>query len=409
MHTVTGGQAAQPQTTSAAIKPTAMLVLGSDYRALAAVRSIGRHGIPVHVVASGDDRLAAVSRYARARVAWPNDDSSRLELLERLAGAEGEKWALLPSADESAAFVSRNHERLAQLFALTTPPWEIFRLAYDKRASYELAQSVGVDCPATFYPRDRSEVEQLELEYPLILKPAAKPELNRLTIAKAWRIDNREELLERYDEACDLMAPDLLMIQELVRGGGSTQLSYAALVDSGEVLHSLVAQRTRQYPADFGRASTFVETIEDPGLAEPSRRLIEAMAYSGLIELEYKVDEESGRRLLLDMNPRVWGWQGLCARAGVDFVWLLWRRLQGEEVPPAQAEPGVRWVRLSTDLPTSVAEIAHGRLSLSGYLKSLLSPHDSAIFARDDVKPALFELPMLLGTLIRRLVSRQGV
>ena len=44
--------------------------------------------------------------------------------------------------------------------------------------------------------------------------------------------------------------------------GDDTQLVCAALVESGEVLHSLVARRTRHYPADLGRASTFVETIE---------------------------------------------------------------------------------------------------------------------------------------------------
>ena len=409
MNTATGAQAGGAQATSAALKPTAALVLGSDYRALAAVRSLGRRGVPVHVIASGNDRLASFSRYTRATFHWPDGERDRLELLERLARADGETWMLLPSHDELAAFVSQHHQRLAQLFALTTPPWEIFRLTYDKRGTYELAQSVGVDCPATFYPRNRSEVEQLELTFPVILKPAAKPEDNLLTLAKAWRLDDRDELLRRYDEACAFMSPDLLMIQELIPGGGTAQLSYAALAESGEVLHSLVARRTRQYPADFGRASTFVETIEDPGLEEPSRRVLEAARFSGLVELEYKIDEQSGRTLLLDMNPRVWGWQSLCTRAGVDFPWLLWLHLRDEDVPRAEATPGVRWVRLSTDLPTAIAEIVRRRLSLRSYLASLRPPHDSAIFARDDLKPALVELPMLMGTLIRRLVSREGV
>jgi len=404
-----GARRAQPHEMASAIKPTALLVLGSDYRALAAVRSIGRRGVPVRVIVTGDDRLAGFSRYARATVRWPDEETDRLELLERLSRAEGERWALLPSADELAAFVSRHHERLAPHFALTTPPWEIFSLTYDKRRTHELAQSVGVDCPETYYPRDRSEVERLDLTFPVILKPAVKPEQNRLTLAKAWRVDNREELLQRYDEACEFMPPELVMIQELIPGGGSAQLSYAALTDSGRVLHSLVARRTRQYPADFGRASTFVETIEDPGLAEPSRRVLEASGFTGLVELEYKVDRESGRTLLLDMNPRVWGWQSLCARAGVDFLWLLWLHLQGEEPPPAQAKPGVRWVRLSTDVPNAIAEITRRRLSLWSYLASLRPPHDNAIFARDDLKPALVELPMLLATLVRRLISRGGL
>ncbi|HKD35042.1 MAG TPA: ATP-grasp domain-containing protein [Gaiellaceae bacterium] len=409
MNTASGAQAGETATAAVALRPTAALVLGSDYRALAAVRSLGRRGIPVHVVADGDDRLATYSRYTRKTFEWPDDGQDRLAMLERLAKAEGETWMLLPSSDELAAFVSTHYKRLAPLLALTTPPWETFSLVYDKQRTYGLAQSVGVDVPATFYPRDRAEVEALELTYPVILKPSVKPELNRLTLAKAWRVDDRETLLRLYDEASTLLASELVMVQELIPGGGDTQLSYTALVDSGRVIRSLVARRTRQYPVDFGRASTFVETIEDPGLAEPSIRLIEAANFSGLIELEYKVDRESGRTLLLDINPRVWGWQSLCARAGVDFPWLLWLQVRGEAIPPAEATPGVRWVRLSTDLPTAIAEIARRRLSMRTYLRSVLSAQDSAIFARDDLKPAFFELPMLLGTLIRRLVSRRGV
>jgi D-aspartate ligase len=236
-----------------------------------------------------------------------------------------------------------------------------------------------------------------------------KADVNGLTTAKAWRADTREVLLQRYDEARALMAPELLMIQELIPGNGTSQLSYAALAEAGRVLHSLVARRTRQYPADFGRASTFVETVEDPGLAEPSQRVIKAGGFSGLVELEYKVDERSGRALLLDINPRLWGWHGLCARAGVDFPWLLWLHLQGEDAPRARARPGVRWVRLSTDLPTSLREIARRRLPPTTYLASLRPPHAAAIFARDDPKPGLVEVPLLLRTLIRRVVAHEGV
>jgi predicted ATP-grasp superfamily ATP-dependent carboligase len=147
-----------------------------------------------------------------------------------------------------------------------------------------------------------------------------------------------------------------------------------------------------------------VETIDCPALDEPSRRLIAESGFNGLVEIEYKVDSATGRTLLLDINPRVWGWHTLCGRAGVDFPWLLWLAQRGEELPRAVARPGVRWVRLSTDLPTAVKEIAHGRLPARKYLASLLPPHEGAIFARDDPRPGLVELPMLVGTLVRRLV-----
>ena len=390
---------------SSAGHPTAALVLGSDYRALGVVRSLGRKGVPVRVLASGDDRLAACSRYNRATIAWPGEDGDRLALLEQLAAADGEVSALFPSADDSAEFVARHYDELAPIFALTTPPWEVLRWAHDKRMTHELALAAGVDYPLTLYPESRRDLERAELRFPLVLKPAVKEDVNALTAAKAWRADDREMLLRRYDEAVKLVAPELLVVQELVRGGGDAQLSYAALAESGRVLYSLTARRTRQYPADFGRASTFVETIDEPRLEEPSCRLIEACGFSGLVEIEYKLDAPTGRLLLLDVNPRVWGWHSLCARAGVDFPWLLWLALRGEELPDARATSGQRWLRLSTDLPTALKEIAGRRLSARTYLASILRRHEGAIFARDDPRPGLVELPMLVGTLVRRLRS----
>ena len=385
--------------------PTAALVLGSDYRALGVVRSLGRRNVPVHVIASGDDRLACFSRFNEATYEWPESTEARLELLERLAHAGGHTWALFPSSDDSAEFVAHHHDRLAPMLALTTPPWDVLRWAHDKRLTHELAVLAGVDYPHSLYPRSRRDLEQAELRFPLILKPAVKERSNRFTAAKAWRADDRETLLRRYDEAVELVDPETLVVQELVRGGGDVQLSYAALAESGNVLCSLTAQRTRQYPADFGRASTFVETIDCPSLEEPSRRLIAESGFNGLVEIEYKVDATTGRTLLLDINPRVWGWHSLCGRAGIDFPWLLWLAQRGERLPRAVARPGERWVRLSTDLPTAVKEIARRRLPAKAYLASLLPPHEGAIFARDDVRPGLVELPMLLGTLVRRLVK----
>jgi D-aspartate ligase len=404
--TRTAGAEARP---SAALKPTAALVLGSDYRALGVARSLGRHGIPVHVVASGGDRLAALSRYANTTSDWPDGEAERLAHLEELAGAKGHTWALFPSADESAAFVARNHAALSALLRLTTPPWDVFRWAYDKRHTHELGAKVGVESPATIYPGDRDELARAEIAFPVVLKPAIKPEFNRLTVAKAWRVDDRETLLRRYDEACALVDPATLMVQEVIPGGGEANLAYAALAESGRELHFVVARRTRQYPADFGRASTFVETIEDPGIVESSRQLLEAANFTGLIEIEYKVDPRTGRPLLLDMNPRVWGWHTLCGRAGVDFPWLQWLHLCGEDPPATSAKPGVRWLRVTTDMPSALREIVRRRMSLWGYLKSLRPPHERAIFARDDPMPGLMELPLLVRKLAKRLAAGEGV
>jgi predicted ATP-grasp superfamily ATP-dependent carboligase len=387
------------------------IVLGADYRGLGLVRSLGRRGVRVLVLEHGDDVLAGASRYAEQRLRLPDgSDSDRVAYLIDLAEEHGlSGWVLFPTADETAVLVARHEAELSRRFVLTTPPWDVLRWAYDKRLTNRLAQAVGVAHPRTWHPRTADEAASLELDFPAIVKPAIKEGFNRLTAAKAWRVDSPAELRDRFAEAVTLVSPEVLMVQELVPGGGESQFSYAALCRDGRPLATAVARRTRQYPADFGRASTYVETVEEPEVVEPSIRLIGEMGFTGLVEVEYKRDPRDGVYKLLDINPRVWGWHTLCGRAGVDFPYLAWLLARGEEVPELRAAAGARWVRLSTDLPTSLREIAQGRLSVRTYLRSLRGPVESAIFARDDPRPGLLELPLLARVLVRRLFRGDGV
>src|SRR5204863_7713157 len=121
-------------------------------------------------------------------------------------------------------------------------------------------------------------------------KPATREHPGPLTTAKAWRVDDRAALLDRYAEALTFMPADAVFIQEFVPGGGEAQFSYSALCLDGRPLASITARRTRQYPMHFGRASTYVESIDEPALIEPSVRLLEALGLTGLFEIEFKLD-----------------------------------------------------------------------------------------------------------------------
>jgi D-aspartate ligase len=386
------------------------VVFGSDYRALGVVRSLGRRGIPVLVLSGSDDTLAAKSRYATDVVPLPEGGDPTLLLCDLAERFEIADWVLFPTADESAAVVARSYNVLAERFLLASPPWETFRWAYDKRLSYELATRAGVPHPRTWSVCSAEEAVALDLGFPAIIKPAVKESFNALTVAKAWRVDSRGELQQRFTEAVELLPVELLMIQELIPGSGKDgdgeQLSYAALCQRGAPLAQLVARRTRQYPPDFGRASTFVETIEDPEVEEISRRLLGHLGLDGLVEVEFKRDPRDGELKLLDINPRVWGWHTLAQRAGVDFPYLAYRLARGSEITERpHARTGERWLRLSTDLPSGIREVLRGNEPLLPYLKTLFSGHESAIFARDDPWPAVVEVPLLFTTLVRRLHS----
>lgn len=387
------------------------LVMGADYRGLGVVRSLGRRDIPVWVLKQSGHLLAATSRYVQRSVAWPvGDDQEQIDFLLNL-GAEHQlkDWVLFPTDDFTVALISRHHKTLANEYRIGLTPWEKLRWVCDKRLLYSLATQLAIPQPWTACPRSREELAAIDRPFPVILKPAMRLKLNRFTLAKAWRVDDHQSLLARYDEACSLLPPEMLMIQEFVPGGGEAQFSYAALCKDGRPLASVVARRTRQYPNDFGRLSTYVETVDVPDVVALATRLLAAVGLTGLVEVEFKRDARSGHYRLLDVNPRVWGWHSLCARAGVDFPYLLWRLVHEEPFAEVHGRSGVQWMRMSTDLLSALFEMLRRRLSLGEYVRSLRRPHESAIYATDDPLPGLVELPLLAYLFGKRLFGDSAV
>jgi predicted ATP-grasp superfamily ATP-dependent carboligase len=379
------------------------LVIGGDYRALGVVRSLGRRGIPVWVLQQ-DDTLAGYSRFARRRLRWP--DASETEQTNFLLGLADayrlDGWVLFPTTEETAWLVSCNHRALSARFRLTTSPWCNYVVAADKRRAYSRAELLGIDIPRTWYVESPADVAALDLPFPVILKPALRITHNRFTDEKAWRIENRQELLAGYEEACTLLPAPYVMIQEVIDGGGEHQLAFAAACLDGEVVAFVTARRRRQYPVDFGRASTFVETIDRPDIVERSMRLLADLRLNGLVEIEYKQDARDGRVKLLDVNARAWGWHSIGKAAGVDFPYVAWRLACNDAVTRAQGRGGVRWVRLAIDLPVAAREIAAGRAQLGAYVRSLRPPMEGPIAALDDCVPALMDVPILVRRALKR-------
>jgi predicted ATP-grasp superfamily ATP-dependent carboligase len=164
----------------------------------------------------------------------------------------------------------------------------------------------------------------------------------------------------------------------------------------------MVSRRLRQHPHDFGRASTFVETVERPELEALSTRLLNGIHYYGLVEVEYKQDPRDGQYKLLDINARTWGYHTLGAVAGVDFPYLLYCDQIGKPVSNVRAKSGRSWIRMLTDFPTAVLDIAHGRLSLSEYLHSLRTFDIEAVFNLGDPMPGVVECILLPYLIIKR-------
>jgi D-aspartate ligase len=380
-------------------------VIGGDYQGLAIVRSLGRRGVDVVVV---DDELS-VSRHSRhisAHVRVPDlrtDEATVGALLGLADRYRLDGWVVFPTREETVAALSRHRDELQTRYRVPTAPWDVIKWAWDKRNTYARAGELGIPAPRTWTLRDVGETEAIEGDPPFVIKPAIKEHFFYATKAKAWRADTRAQLSARVRDAMELVGAGEVMVQELIPGTGEDQLAYCALFKDGRAVARMAARRLRQHPPEFGRASTYVQTISESSLDEPSERFLRSIGYYGLVELEYKHDRRDGQTKLLDVNARTWGYHGLGQRAGVDFPFALYADQVGVPGPDGVvAAPGVAWIRLVTDLPTAASELARGRLDLRDYLRTLARFDVESVFSREDPLPGLAELFLLPYSAVKR-------
>jgi D-aspartate ligase len=373
------------------------VVIGGDYQGLSIARSLGRRGISVFVL-DDETSIARFSRYVRksARVPSLREEGAVIAALLDL----GRQYdlggcVLFATRDETVAALSRGRSVLGEFFRVPTPEWESVRWAWDKRLTYQLALDLDIPSPTTWWTSEPSGPEIGQWRFPVIVKPAIKEHFIYMTKVKAWRADSSDMLMATFDRACRIIPREEVMVQELIPGGGDRQFSYCAFVKDGRAVASMVACRVRQRPLDFGRSSTYVRTVDVPLLEELSLRFLSAMGYYGLVELEYKFDIRDGRYKLLDVNPRTWGYHSLGQAAGVDFPYLLFSDQVEGRASKGRARAGVSWVRLTTDVPTALSQIAHRELRPHDYLLTLLKTDTEAVFARDDPLPWCAELTLL--------------
>jgi predicted ATP-grasp superfamily ATP-dependent carboligase len=380
------------------------VVVGGDYQGLGIVRSLGRHDVPVGVI--DDERsIARFSRYASWQVRVPSlrepgETIGALLDIGRRLGLDG--WVLYPTREETVAAFAQHKQELERIFRVPTPDWNTTRWAWDKRLTYSLAERLGIPHPRTWQPRSIDELRMIDASPPFVIKPAIKEHFIYATKAKAWRADTNQQLEQLYARASQVVGFGEVMVQELIPGDGRRQFAYCAFFKEEAAVGKMVVRRNRQHPLDFGRASTFVETIDLPVIEDLSERFLRAIGYYGLVELEYKYDDHAQTYKLLDVNARTWGYHSIGHRAGVDFPYLLYSDVMGWPVETCRGRAGVSWIRLVTDLPTGLAEIGNGRIDVRSYLASLRRSDVESVFSRKDPLPGVMELALIPYLSVKR-------
>ena len=356
-------------------KPPALVVDVGWVNGLAAVRSLGRAGIPVLALDHRASALGFRSRYALPLLC-PDpgvEEEAFVSFVAELGALLPSRAPVFPTHDEPLAALARGRGRLGDRFAYPFPPTEALAAIATKRGQLERAAASGVEIPRTAYPASARAARDAanELGYPVVVKPSRSEGFKRRFGRQAFRCETAADVERAYAQAEEFEP----MLQELVPGGDETLYTLGSyLAADGEPLGLFCGRKLRQSPPGIGTCrvgeAVWVNEVVDAGL-----RLLRALDFHGLSQVEFKRDPRDGRYKLMEVNARLWQWHGLASACGVDLPLIAYRDLVGER--PAAARMNGRPRRWAITLLSGERPVVPR------------PPYVDAVFARDDLRPGL--------------------
>jgi D-aspartate ligase len=375
---------------------TGIIIIGGHVQALGIARILGELNIPVTILDSTSHNLARHSKYVKHFIKYKKGELlSKLLSLKKCQSYEGQ--IIFPTNDEHVGILSQNKNDLGSYFKIASASWEVVENCYNKRLTYKIAIEEGISIAETWMPNNKEELLKLQLPYPVIIKPAVMHSFYRKLKKKVFVCNNAVELLDNYKLAIAVIPAEEIIIQDIIPGGSEHLYSACFLFDGQKEIQSFVGRRCRQHPPDFGKATTFAQIVDNEELLETSRKLLRAINYQGVCEVEYKFDPTNQAYKFLEINPRTWKWHSIAAKGGSNMLENYFLMLQNQELKPVSPIKKASFRHLMTDIPTVF------NYKLKGlYKKQPKFPMQYAVWTKKDLLPAIFELLYFPYFLLKR-------
>lgn len=315
----------------------------ADYSGtLAAVRALGRRGIPVTVA---DWRLMVPARWSRftSRVLSCPDLNRQPEAFVSWLLALGERepgHVLFATSDDVAWLLTRWRDELSRSFRHYLPDLRAMYAVLNKWRLAEACRAAGIHVPPSFLPRGPDDLARLqrELEMPVVIKP--QTQVLFWPHVKGRIVRERSELVPLYDafRRSTCCAPALLqhdpeaalpILQAYLESGSENIYNLSGFVDaSGEFLAIAASRKILQRPRKLGLGLCFEWAEVDADLAGRVAALCRHVGYHGMFEIEFL--EADGRHLLIDFNPRLYGELAFEIDRGLDLPYFEYLAAAGE-------------------------------------------------------------------------------
>lgn len=299
----------------------AAIVMGLGPSGLFLVRQLHNRTNTIYAIGRDND-VGMYSRYISKKYIAENDDSV-IAALEEISHLEKQKAELYICSDQYLTLMissTTNWEKFVDIIGVNS---EKIQMINDKPSVNQYCTNNGIQIPETL---SMNEFIKLEKQFfPIIIKWNEKKLDNKPNpIGKVLVCPSEDDFKSLLKEIeVSSVSTDDLFVQNFISGNNNWQYSVGGFYKDGVSLASVVVKQVKQYPQGI---SAEVYTSEDE-IAMSLRRIAfgfaEKLSYTGFLEMEFKIDSESGISYLLDVNPRPWGWVSILGGAFPDFYRVL--------------------------------------------------------------------------------------
>ncbi|MFD3735189.1 ATP-grasp domain-containing protein [Streptomyces sp. NPDC058632] len=338
---------------------------------LGAVRSLGRAGVEVHVVADESRSPVRSSRYVRRLHPPPLPGASSddvLAVLRRVADRIARPAVLVPMDDASAIAAGRLRNALAPSYLLPEMPGTLPERVADKAELAAVCASADLPHPTTLIPDSpqRAADDATRLGLPVVAKwsrswllPAGSGLRSTLLVRSA------QQARELYLRTGEAGSP--LLLQAYLPPGPNRDWFFHGYADrSGAVRAGGPGVKRLAWPRGAGLTAVG-SWAPNPHLRALAERLTGELGYRGVFDLDFRRCGTTGRYHLLDFNPRPGAQFRLFEdRAGLDVVRALHLDLTGRPLPDGDPVIGRAFV-VENYAPLAVLRAAPGGRELAWY------------------------------------------
>lgn len=367
------------------IRPMSVLVPdGETWDTVKVLRCLNRvSGITTHVLANTRLPLARLSRYSSScHCHTSQNDEDWIRAVRNIVRSLGID-VILPVTERGVEFVARNRTVISEFVAI--PPladFELIMTAQDKWAFNCFAVQNGFPVPASVLIGKAGEasVDSLDLdsvEYPVLLKPTLLD--GGFGIVK---VEKPSDLIRMWNGGRIIKGYQYIL-QSYLPG---TVACLAIYCQDGEIVaytlwKTLLTSHRRLY-----YSARAMEYFDDRGLVDLSKRLISAMGWSGIANIDFLINPDNEMINILDFNPRFG--QSLLGSlvAGVNFPLLACLGAMGAEYPNMQQQESIIYAHPATQSKMLISRLIGRPLPVKVRWR-----HGSLQFAVRDPLPELVD------------------